>query len=684
MAYLSGLPAVDLSFILVAADTPSACLPQTSTMHHPRLVPIAASLIVGVSLGIAWPESPLEESPEAIADSSDFRTDTKGSSGPAAPFDWEKFSGLSGIPLWRMLAESLPDADAALVLRMAEHLASKIAPSDGDKNELLWQALFSRWLELEPLAALAWAREKTPLNVALMSAWAAMDWKAAMAAATTDPQEWKPILHAMSGADPRLAFQTLLRLTKEGLNFSESQFSSLLTCWAAAEPQAALEDWQRQGGRSPDQLVSILAGWAKQDPAACVDWVMGMNPDREQLQSLMQGLRQASQGEDCSRVASAMAKLPRGDQVCQAYGLDIAEVFAKQDPAAAFAWAKQLFPAGAPLTEALLRMAPQVVHASPELAVAMLESTDWTIRAGQFHDSAQAILPGSDGAKHRVTGEPGGQDWEGGHSPFTIAGQVLRGLAGKDPLLAASVYEKFHTDDNETLLRGFLPDWFEQSPQAAMEWLARQPANRVSVPNLMSILSDLKLSQAALAEWAQELPPGPTQEAFVRESLRNHMEDPAQAVQNIPFTDPAARHAALDTLAREWGRVHPQQAMEHLFSEPSAHPNASQSIVEKWTTQDPTAASDWVSRQQPSVERDGAIMGMLDALTAHYHQPDFPGAFAWAMQLSTPEQRFAQAQRVLKALPGDNETVQEIRESLTSTNTFTEQQREQLLRHLSP
>jgi hypothetical protein len=657
-----------------------------------RLILFPGSLLAGLGVGMAWRQAPgppsLDHPPGWVEESA--QSPATPSSTPALPFSMERFHASAGLEMHRLLAQVLPGADAALVRALAEALSQREPKPQPDP---VWQAVFARWMQLEPPAAMAWAREHN-LNETAMTAWVEIDVEAAMAATKPSARdsEWSIILTKISSADPLRAMQLNHELVARkdhpagdgwGL-FFDHLGASLLQKLAERDPSAALVELTSHFPNDQEAIKAIAAGWASKNPAACHDWIAQLSPDLKK--AALVGLVDAA-AESPAKIAEALTGLPM-DATTRSTCMKVAQEWAKKEPAAALAWVRTRFPAGPQLADALMQVANGLMETDLPAAVALMDEVGWKDHAGHHVGSSRRVLPSKDGLRDETAINEEGDYY----SPYNIMARLMDRLATANLEEAIRAWEKAPAKLQTSLASEIITPWFRRDPEAAIRWLGNQPAGKIAPSDLDRLVSNMDgLDWDKRKDWALRLPPGPLQQAFAKtvtmelaqQAARGGPEALAAAAGAIPFTEAGSHHVALQTIVEAWAELDPLPALGRLMREATPSPETCESVIQAWTTRDATAASEWVATQPPGPNRDGAIQGLVATLTNNALQPDYPAALAWSLALTDPAERLKTAQTIFENPPQPAD-VAELRATLNQTTALPESERSALLEKLLP
>lgn len=680
---------------------------------------IAAGLAAGMGLkrgfgsaggaGTDWPEksgkSPDTDSTGAVIPGVGPGTVEGG--GTDSPFSLQKFHSVQGLEMHRMLAQVLPGADAALVQSLAEDLENREPPQ---ANSPVWKAVMARWVRLNASDALAWAREADSrtgeierrgwaavgFDLHVFRAWTEADPTAAIAAMRPHAfDECRAVLGTLAEFDPARALQLSEDLAMAGYPTQMvrvvSDRSHLLPKWAARDPLAALA-WamsapaSRPGfteSRKPEELreemlCSVAEGWAEKDAAGCAAWIATLDPPLRSR--MLEGVR-AAIGTNPSGVAEILSAQPMDGGGLSA-GLELAGSWAETDPQKALAWARSRFPEGDQRVLALSRIADSVMKTDLRAAVALMDEAGWKAARELMPVDVVTVTPGADGGPDQIEDRYSGERMP---ADATIR-QLLRRLSVEDPELAVRCFEKVDPQLQPGLLSGLVTGWYQQQPEAALNWLASLPAPQASATALDGLISDFNdLTPESMRDLALRLPAGPLSEALAAKSMADTVvTDPQSALDNLPFTDPAARRAAVGEIVKQWAETEPRQALDRLLAEPGPPAATFSDVVEKWTNRDPQNACSWAAALPPGEARDAAIGGMISSLTNSSRNPDMSAAFLWSLELSDPDDRLETLRSLMMDEPTTDAEAEEIHKILQQTPVLSDLERQSLLRQLKP
>ncbi len=617
------------------------------------------------------------------------------SSAAAVPFSMEVFRAASGITLHRMLAQVLPGADDSLVRALAEQLVARPEfPPDA-----VWKAVLRRWVELDPPGALAWAmavvedhREKLVEFTAWR--WAEADVEAALATAMAagDDEALQAVHLFITAADPARALD-LFDIRKKSGNagpWLDSEFYSIVfRNWGGKDPHKAAAYLMAKFREDPvstsgQHWKCLATGWAQKDPEGCRVWLAGLKEPL--LKCAIDGLLQAVETNPAG-VAKVLGVVPLNAKTRDTF-LNVAGEWAAKDAPAAMAWVKERFPEGAPRTHALGKAAEGLMKSDLRAAVAIIDEIGWDAAASSPINAGRVVVPEAAGLEEKVIHSKAEGDMaiDDPFRPLPSSEVVIARLGKDDPALALGCVEKAPPSARMALWSRFVPEWFQREPEAVTRWLETLPPEKMAASDLSALLGKFPHFESDAARaWAERLPAGPLQQALAGLAFRRvDVEDPAKAVESIPFTDPASRQAALEEIVLGWSTAAPQAALDRLVGETTASPGICQEVVGEWALHDPAAASTWVAAQPPGPNRDGAIRGLTSKLMDENAQPDFPAALVWSLSITEPGARLETARSVMEKWQGNAPEAAEMRATLESTTALPEPDRQTFLQRVTP
>jgi hypothetical protein len=246
-------------------------------------------------------------------------------------------------------------------------------------------------------------------------------------------------------------------------------------------------------------------------------------------------------------------------------------------------------------------------------------------------------------------------------------------LARRDVEQAMSKLDGLTGPGRAAALTAIGATWATEKPAAALDWLAKEPAENRTDANrrgfgsndtLLYTFSDWMTSDRGAAQaWADSLPPGETRDKVQIQLARVLASngDPAEATQVLYKLGRAADPKALSEIAGAWARKDPQAAADWAISQPtgSLQDQALASVVGAWAINDPGAAKDWLSQFPPGDARDRSITAFLGRanLWTESRPVQIAEFDAWFELIDDPWQRALAAQRSYWVRREDNPAV---------------------------
>lgn len=268
----------------------------------------------------------------------------------------------------------LSSADLAAAL-----LATRQLPYGADRD-LATRLLVSRWAELDPEAALAFAAAHKgfdDLTGAVFEHLATDDVASALARAReiSDPsqryQAYRGALSVMAESDPAGAVR--FASTLENFRHNEPLSQTIYRQWSSTDPLSAAslaaQDTSNSGWRSP--LGQVVRTWAGQDPQGALNFATTISDPATQDRTVGDVVRRWSD-QDPAAAGSWINGLPAGsvrDSAAAAYASSVSST----DLSAAVGWAQSITDQNA-RTAALQQVSRRVLRRDPTNGAATLVS----------------------------------------------------------------------------------------------------------------------------------------------------------------------------------------------------------------------------------------------------------------------------------------------------------------------
>lgn len=342
----------------------------------------------------------------------------------------------------------------------------------------------------------------------------------------------------------------------DGLPMGERMMASFLLFgrWAEVDPTAAMAFSNTMGMAGGFVRPTILQSWASVDPANAAKYYVA-NPREFAMMDMMGGGRGPMGGRGASSI--------------------IATEWARQDPAAALAWAGSL---ATGKNEALSAVVGEVAKSDPRKATEMLSKLEPDQRAGAYR-SVAAQYGALDFAEAQtwIRTLPADQQEE-------VLASAIGGLSDKDPASAAKQVSAMR--DGETkddLIGDVVRDLARKDTQAAQDFLKEQtsePAQRSAMRDLMPALT-ANNPIAALA-FVNSYQPGAIRDSAAQAYVwSNNTGAPADLIKVAEtIADEGDRDRTIGIAAARWMREDPAAAKAYVETSTTISAEAKERITE--------------------------------------------------------------------------------------------------------
>lgn len=342
----------------------------------------------------------------------------------------------------------------------------------------------------------------------------------------------------------------------ENLPMNERMMASFLLFgrWAEVDPTAAMAFSSTMGMAGGFVRPTILQSWASVDPVNAAKY-FAANPREFAMMDMMGGGRGPMGGQGASSI--------------------IASEWARQDPAAALAWAGSLATGKAAAMSAVVG---EVAKSDPRKAAEMLGKMDPAERADAYRTVA---------AQYGALDFSEAQTWirslPADEQAAALASAV-GGLSNTDPVAAAKQVAAMEAGDaKDRLIADVVEDLARKDPQAAADFIKEQDseqAQRDSMRQLMPAMVS-KNPIAALA-FVNSYQPGPVRDSAVRSYVwSNNTGAPADLIKVAEsITDNDDRNRTVGVAAMRWMREDPAAAKAYVEASTTLSDEAKKNIVE--------------------------------------------------------------------------------------------------------
>ncbi len=345
---------------------------------------------------------------------------------------------------------------------------------------------------------------------------------------------WKGLLAFAETADEAAIGAALeqLREMPTGIDAIVAKFF-LYSKYSQGDPQAALQALTQMEGVPDDEVdlarVSILGGWAGQDPKAAADYLLA---------------RMGPEGEYSDK----------GGRVLHS----VVDEWARTDPRAALEWSSQL--EGAARQKAINGVLGQWSNSAPRAAAAFAQG----LAPGEERSTAfQTVAEKWAGSDYRAA-----LQWAESLPPEENAGALGKAVERwslEDPVAAATYVQNELPPGNgrDRALRTTAVQWSKEDPASAADWVIVQEENdssRKALRDVMKVWADE--DSLGASQWLANQEPGPAIDSAIV-SLTNEVlgEDPeAAAIWATTISNPISRALQVKAVARSWLKREPDAA----------------------------------------------------------------------------------------------------------------------------
>lgn len=341
----------------------------------------------------------------------------------------------------------------------------------------------------------------------------------------------------------------------ENLPMSERMVASFLLFgrWAEVDPTAAMSFSNTMGFAGGFVRPTILQSWASVDPANAAKYY-AQNPREFAMMDMMGGGRGAMGGQGAAGI--------------------IASEWARQDPAAAMAWASSLTSGKG---QAMNSVISEVAKTDPKKATEMLSAMEPSDRAGAYKTVAEQYgAQDFSAAKSWIQSLPA-------DAQADALSAALSGLSNTDPVLAAEQVKSMEAGDaKDQAISDITKNLARKDPAAAAEFVKSQEsekAQRDSMRDLMPAWTNQN-PVAALA-FVNSFQSGPVRDSAAQAYVwSNNTGSPAEIMKVAEsITDDGDRGRTVGIAAMRWMREDPVAAKAYVEASTSIPDDAKQRIT---------------------------------------------------------------------------------------------------------
>ena len=342
----------------------------------------------------------------------------------------------------------------------------------------------------------------------------------------------------------------------ENLPMNERMMASFLLFgrWAEVDPTAAMAFSNTMGMAGGFVRPTILQSWASVDPANAAKYYT-QNPREFAMMDMMGGGRGPMGGQGASSI--------------------IASEWARQDPAAALAWANSLEKGKG---QALTAVVSEVAKTDPRKAAEMLGSMDAADRVGAY--KAVASQYGAldfSAAQTWIHTLPADQQ-------AAAMGSALSGLSNTDPTLAAQQVKSMEAGDaKDQAIADIAKNMGRKDPQAAGDFVKGQTSEQAQRDSMREFIPAwTSQNPAAALAFVSSYPAGAVHDsaaqAYVWSNNNSAPSDLIKVAETI--TDEGDRNRTVGVAAMRWMREDPEAAKAYVNASESIPADAKQRIIE--------------------------------------------------------------------------------------------------------
>ncbi len=308
--------------------------------------------------------------------------------------------------------------------------------------------------------------------------------------------------------------------------------------WAETDPTAAMAFSNTMGMAGGFVRPTILQNWASVDPAGAAKYVAD-HPREFAMMDMLGGRGRGGGGQGASSI--------------------IAGEWARQDPAAALAWANSLTTGK---EEALSAVIGEMSKTDPAKAAEMLKTLNPAERAGAYRSVATQY-----GASDFAAAEVWIRTLPAENQAEALAA-AIDGLSNVDPVTAArKVAAMAAGEAKDRLIPNIVEDLARQDPQAAADFLKKQESETVQENSVRQLMPSLVTKDPVAAyRYANSFPDGKVRDRAIEAYIwSNHKGEPADLfIAAETITDEGDRNRAAGVAAMRWLREDPIAAKKGI------------------------------------------------------------------------------------------------------------------------
>lgn len=364
----------------------------------------------------------------------------------------------------------------------------------------------------------------------------------------------KALLEFYAGLTPDQLEEEARKL--DSLPMSERIMASILLFgrWAEKDPTAAMAFSNTMGFAGGFVRPTILQSWASVDPANAAKYYTS-NPREFAMMGMMGGGRGPMGGQGPAAI--------------------IASEWARQDPAAALAWAGTLT---TDKTQTMNAVIGEVAKTDPKKAAAMLASMEGTDKGDAYRSiAAQYGSLNFTEAQAWIRTLPAEEQAE-------AMASAIGGLSNNDPQAAAAQVALMAAGDAKNgAIPGVIRDWARLDPEAAGDFLKQQDSAQAQQDSMSRLMpSWVAQNPAAALAYANSYDAGNVRDSALQSYIwSNNTSEPSTLVTVAEtITDERDRSRSIQVAAARWMREDPVAAKAYVEQCTFLSDNARQRILE--------------------------------------------------------------------------------------------------------
>ncbi|MEO5716830.1 MAG: hypothetical protein ABIT37_25345 [Luteolibacter sp.] len=341
----------------------------------------------------------------------------------------------------------------------------------------------------------------------------------------------------------------------ENLPMNERLMASFLLFgrWAEVDPTAAMAFSNTMGMAGGFVRPTILQSWASVDPANAAKYY-SQNPREFAMMDAMGGRGGPMGGQGASSI--------------------IASEWARQDPAAAMAWANSLTNGKG---QAMTAVVSEVAKTDPKKAAEMLASMDPADRPGAYKSVA---------AQYGAVDFASAQSWIRtlpAEDQAAALASAIGGLSGTDPAKAALEVKSMEAGDAKDRAVGVVVgDLAKKDPEAAAAFLKSQDSEKAMQDGMRPLMQQWAAQNPAAAlAFVNSNQPGPVRDsaagAYVWNNNTSKPSDLIKVAESI--TDEGDRNRSVGVTAMKWMAEDPAAAKAYIQASTSIPDDAKERLM---------------------------------------------------------------------------------------------------------